>query len=203
MKKMVLFGALLALPLAATAEGLSYNHVDVNWVADTELDFSGLGSVDGDGFSLDGVFSVSDMVYILGGYEDLTYDGNGGDLDLTNIRAGVGAHSNAYTGGVDIFGNLTYEDIELEVPGDSADDSGFGLEIGARMPLGTAADAYVSYQYQDIGDLEGNFFRLGGAYNFMPNWAAIAEYKTGEYEVDGLNIDLDRDDLRIGVRYNF
>ena len=42
MKKSVLFGALLALPLAAAAEGLSYNYVQLDFVVDSELDGGGV-----------------------------------------------------------------------------------------------------------------------------------------------------------------
>lgn len=196
MKKSLLFGALLALPLAASAEGLSYNYVQLDWVADTELENG--GSVDGDGFDLGGVFSFNENFYVLGNYEDVTYDGNGGDLEVTTLSLGVGGHSNTYTGAIDIFGNLTFEDLELEIGGLSGDDSGLGVEIGARTALGANADGYISYKFTDIDDAESDFFKLGGNYMFTPNWAITAEYRTGEY--DGF---ADRDDLRVGVRYNF
>lgn len=196
MKKSVLLGALLALPFAAAADGLSYNYIQLDWVADTELDGGG-GSVDGDGFDISGVFSINESVYLLGNYEDVSYDGAGADLDLQSIGFGIGVHSNAYTGGIDVFGNLTYENIELEVPGlFKADGNGFGLEIGARTALGASAEGYISYEYNDIDDGEANFFKLGGNFAINPNWAITAEYRTGDYE------DLDRDDLRIGLRYN-
>lgn len=199
MKKSIAIVGLLACSPLWAAEGLSYNHVDLSWIADTELD--GAGSVDGDGFDLGGVFSINETFYVLGNYEDVTYDGSVSDLDVTSISVGVGAHSNAFTGGVDIFGNLTYENLEFDFgPGiGSADDNGFGLEVGARMPLGTNADAFVSYEYNDIDDFEVNFFKLGGQYALTPNWGITAEYRTGEYD----DANLDRDDLRLGARYNF
>lgn len=198
MKKSVLLGALLALPFAAAAEGLSYNYAELNWVADTELETNG-GSADGDGFDLGGVFSINENLYILGNYEDVTYDGNGGDLDLTTIAVGVGFHSNTYTGSIDVFGNLTFEDLELDVAGFSADGNGFGLEIGARTELAENLDGFIAYQYKDVDDLEVNYFSIGGTWSFNPNWGVALEYRTGEYK----EADLDRDDIRLGLRYNF
>ncbi len=197
MKKTIAIVGLLACSPLWAAEGLSYNHVQLDWVADTELD-SG-GSIDGDGFDLRGVFSVNEMFYVLGNYEDVSYDGAGGDLDITTISAGVGVHSNQMTGGIDLFGNLTFEDLEFAIGGFNADGNGFGLEVGAGMPLGTAAEAFISYQYKDVDDLGVNFFKLGGSYAFTPNWGVTAEYRTGEYD----DADIDRDDFRIGARYSF
>jgi hypothetical protein len=193
MKKSVLLGALLALPFAAAAEGLSYNYVQLDWIADTELEAGG-GSADGDGYNLGGVFSINETFYLMGDYEDLGFDGG---LDLQTISVGVGVHSNAFTGGVDVFGNLTYEDVELG----GLDDNGFGLEVGVRSALGEGLDGYISYDYSDVGDLEGGFFKIGANWAFNPNWSVVGEYLTGDYDVPGGSID--RDDLTLGLRYNF
>ncbi|GEM_PF-3461221 len=193
MKKSIAIVGLLACAPVWAAEGLSYNYVQANWIADSELD--GTVSTDGDGFDVGGVFSFSDTFYVLGEYKDLSYDG--GDLEETSV--GVGAHSNTFTGGIDVFGNLTFENVDAGALGD---DSGFGIEVGARTALGASADGYISYEYDDVGDLEGNFFKIGGSFAFNPNWAITGEYLTGDYENDNVG-ESDRDDLRVGVRYNF
>ena len=195
MKKSILLAALLALPLSAAAEGLSYNYVQLDWIGDSELDGGG-SSADGDGFDLSGVFSIADTVYILGSYQDLSYDGGG---DLEEISLGVGIHSSQFTGAIDVFGNLTYENIDGAGIGD---DNGFGLEIGARTALADAIDGYISYDFSSVGDIDGSFFKIGAAWAFNPNWAVTGEYLTGDYDGKG-NAGADRDDLSIGLRYNF
>lgn len=198
-KTIAIVGLLASAPLWA-AEGLSYNYLQVDYVADSELDVTlpgvGSGSTDGDGFVLGGVFSINETFYVLADYSDIGYDGS---LDLEEISVGVGGHSNAFTGAIDVFGNLTYENIDI---GGVGDDDGFGAEIGARALLMDALDGYISYKYGSIGDVDSNFFKLGGSYALTPNWAVVAEYRTGDYEDDS-NAELDRDDLRIGARYNF
>ncbi len=198
MKKSIAIIGLMACAPLVSAEGLSYNYAQVNWIADSELE-SG-GSVDGDGFDIGGVFSINEMLYIVGEFKDLSYDGG---LEVQEISAGVGAHNNQFTGAIDVFGNLTIESIELSIPGANSDDEGFGLEIGARTALTPELDGYISFDYSDVGDTSGSFFKLGGSWAFNPNWAVVAEYSTGEYEDDKNNVELDRNDMRIGARFNF
>lgn len=199
-KSLAIVGLLACAPLWA-AEGPSYNHVQLDFVADTELDVSvpGLsGSTDGDGFDLSGVFSVNETWFVKGNYEALSYDG---DVDLDLISVGVGGHTNAFTGGVDLFGVISYEDVELDTSVGTGEDDGFGVEVGASMMLGTAIDVSASYQFISYDDTDGNLFRVGGGYAFMPQWSVRVDYLTGDYEDGGF--DLDRDDLSVGVRYSF
>ncbi|MGB1580348.1 MAG: hypothetical protein ACPHER_02435 [Nevskiales bacterium] len=199
MKKTVLLTALLALPVAGWAEGLSYNHVQVDWIANSDLDANvpgtGSGETDGDGFGLSALLSVSEVFYLVGNYQDTDYDDGG--LAIEEISLGVGAHNNTYTGAIDVFGNITFENIDVDGAGD---DNGFGFEIGARTVLSGALDGFISYDYDDVGDLEGNFFRAGVSWAFNPQWSVAGQYSTGEYEGDGF--DLDRDELSIGLRYH-
>lgn len=199
MKKSIVIVGLMVSGAAWAAEGPSYNHVQLDFVADSELDVTipglGSGSTDGDGFDLSGVFSVSETWFVKGGFESLSYDG-GGDLDLLNV--GVGAHSSAFTGALDVFGVLSYEDID---GGSGAEDDGFGLEVGGVLPLSPAIDIAASYQFISYDDFDGDLFRVGGGYALTPQWSVRVDYLTGEYE-DG-PVELERDDLSVGVRYRF
>ena len=102
-KSIALVGLLACTPLWA-AEGLSYNYVDLDWIASADSDV-GNASDDGDGFGIAGVFSFSDLLYVSGEYRDLEYDAGG---ELQELSLGVGVHSNAYTGGIDVFGELSF-----------------------------------------------------------------------------------------------
>lgn len=191
-KSIAIVGLLASAPLWA-AEGLSYNSVDLDWIASADVEAAG-ASDDGDGFGISGVFSFSDMLFVTGEYRDVGYDVIG---DLTELSLGVGAHSNAYTGAIDLYGVLSYENLEAL----GGDEDGFGIEIGARTMLMDNLDGFISYEYADLSDVDGGFFNIGGSYALTPNWAAVVEYKTGDYDVTGGEIE--RDDLSLSARYNF
>src|SRR5690349_2422821 len=78
-------GALL--PLAGFATPLSYNYVELNYVEPE------IGSVDGDGFQLNGSVSFAENWFFTGRYADGTLSVAGPDLDVTRISAGVGYNS--------------------------------------------------------------------------------------------------------------
>ncbi|MDX1498204.1 MAG: hypothetical protein R3352_11655, partial [Salinisphaeraceae bacterium] len=172
MKKSLLIGALLALPFTASAEGLSYNYVQLDWIASSDVEIEGPGfeaDGDGEGFALEGVFSFTDTFFVEASYADSEVDIDGGPtVEGDTITLGVGAHTNQFTGAVDLFGVVSYIDVE--------DDDGFGLEIGARTMVKPAIEAFISYAIADFdeGDFDG--FSIGGLYTFMPQWSVGLEY---------------------------
>lgn len=205
MKNRFLWLTLLAFPLAATAEGLSYNYVQLDWLANGDVEASGPGfNVDGDadGLSLEGVFSFSDMLFVKGGYADIDVDlDNGASADGQMLALGVGAHTNRFTGGVDLYGVVSYLDVESGPD----DDSGFGVEIGARTLVSDQIEAYISFSTADIGDGETEGFSLGGLYTFAPNWSIGVEYQSGETEFESgpVESEVETDAWLLGIRYDF
>lgn len=204
MKNRVLLAALLAFPLSAAAEGLSYNYMQLDLIADGDVEAEGPGlnsSGDADGFSLEGVFSFSDMLFIKGAYTDLNVDlDNGASADGQAINVGIGAHSNQFTGGVDLYGVVSYADVESG----SNDDNGFGIELGARTMVTEQIEAFISFDIADIGDGESEGFSLGGLYAVNPNWSVGVEFQSGETEFgSGVNESEVESDLWIvGLRYS-
>ncbi|MGH8530694.1 MAG: outer membrane beta-barrel protein [Nevskiales bacterium] len=179
--------ALLLLPLSAlAAEGLSYNYVEADYFQG-DIDVPG-GEVDFDGFALEGSFGFNEMFYVTGQYADASIDETGVDGDSEGISLGIGGHTSQWTGGVDLFGVLSYERAEVDISVTSggitrsfkADDDGFGVEVGLRSLVTAALELNGSVKYVDVGDADGTGFEIGAVYSFTPTIAALAAYQDGE-----------------------
>lgn len=201
--------ALLMLPLSAlAAEGLSYNYFEGNFIVDEQVDLSSRfinGDDDGDGFAVAGSFGLNETWYVNGSYSDSSLD----NTEINNLSLGVGAHTSQWTGAWDLFGVLSYEDAQVEVDAVVAgvrrtaeiDDGGFGLAGGLRGSLTDAFELNGQVKYTDVGDADGTSFKVGALYKFGTVWAATADYATGD--LGGGDVDVDIDELRVGLRYIF
>jgi opacity protein-like surface antigen len=199
MLRKLLTSCLLSLPLAANAAGISYNYVELNYIVDQKLDFGGGVDDDGDGWNFNGSFALNDTFFVNGGYSDVTLDDT--DVDLSNLNLGIGARS-ALSDKVDMFGVLSYEDYEVDIPGfGSFDEDGFGVAGGLRGLISDGLELNGQVKYTDVGDADGWGFKIGGVFAFAPNWAINASYSASELEESGT--DLDIDELRLGLRYTF
>ena len=175
--------ALLMIPLSAfAAEGPSYNYVGADWFTG-DIDAPG-DEVDFDGFDVEGSFAFAETLFVKARYADGSLDDDRIDGDSEEISVGIGAHTNQWTGGVDLFGVLSYEraEIDLDVPGGSfsADDDGFGVEVGLRSMVTEALELNGAVKYVDIGDTDGTGFEIGGVYSFTPAIAIVGAYLDGE-----------------------
>mgnify|MGYP001421170604 CR=1 FL=1 len=142
----IFLAAMFWLPATAWAEPLSYNYVELDYL-DLDTDVAGV-NFDGDGWAVGGSAEFAPNWYVLGRYADSELERSTIDLDLEQITLGAGYH--VETGDVtSFFGNLTFEDIDIDV----ADDSGFGLEGGARFALGSRVELGASLKYLDVGDV--------------------------------------------------
>lgn len=190
--------ALLMLPLSAlAAEGVSYNYIEGNYIVDEEVDvsFGGLsGSDDGDGFAVGASFALGEMLFVNGNYTDASLDDSGLDLQFLNV--GLGAHTSQWTGAWDLFGVVSYEDVDFDV----ADEDGFGVAAGLRGMLSDAIELNGQVKYVDISDADGITFKIGGLYK-LNNWGITADYATGDLEGGGFEVDTD--EIRVGLRFIF
>lgn len=195
---------LLLLPLSAYAEGMSYSYAELNYIANEDVDITGVGDDDDDGWNFNASFAIDETFFINGGYSDVSIDsfaGSGVDLDLSHLNVGIGGR-NPISSTLDVYGVVSYEDFEADVSGaGDVDDSGFGLAGGLRGLLSDAFELNGEVKYTDLGDADGWGVKVGGLYAFMPNWALNADYSTNELEESGA--DVDYDEFRVGVRYIF
>jgi hypothetical protein len=169
-----MFGGLMlaAAPLAALADDMSYNFVDVAYV-ETDID----DAPTADGFALRGSVGFAENWFAFGEYSDQSVAG----IDLTSYAAGVGGHY-GIAENLDLVGRLGYFKVELDAGGGfDADDDGYLFDLGLRGRVGDAVELEGGARYTDLsdgGDDTSLFF--GGRFHFNGTWALGAEIRSGD-----------------------
>lgn len=193
--KVLLGSALLAaLPLAAQAEdggGMNYSYVEAGY---NEADIE---NESGDGFSLRGSVSFHDNFFGFADYSTFGFSG-GVDLDLWNVGIGgrLGISDN-----VDLVGRVGYSVLDLSVSGlGSGDENGYSVSAGLRGQVTDGFELEGHVIHTDLGSGVGDSTGIvvGGRYFFTDNFAAGAEYRTGD-DIAGSDIDV----IYVGVRFTF
>jgi hypothetical protein len=168
--KTLMCAAVLALPLAASADNLSYRYVDVAHFPEAEID-AGSIDVDGDGLQLRGSLPISGNVFALTEFQDLDMD-NG--LDVTRLLVGVGGHwpignnmDLVVRGGV----------VQYEVDFGPFDDDDTGLFAGVRLRTfiipKLEIEAGFEHNAVDVATIDGDTYLIGeGRYHFTPQFSA-------------------------------
>lgn len=182
------------------ASELSYTYVEVEYIADVELDYGDGYKFDGDGFGVAASYEFSERFFVSASYHDGSGDFTLGakrySTDLEVLRAGLGMHSQI-SETLDWVISADYVDLETKVGSISADDDdGYIIELGVR---GLAADS-VEYNVaivrsdSDIGGSETGF-RVGGRYHFGDSNVSLG----AEYVRYFSEFDL----IEVGLRYQF
>lgn len=197
MKKLLIGSALVALPVAGMAAdpfqsvGLYFLNTDVEVTSPT-----GSGDDDGDGFGIDGLFRVGDQAFIDAEYQSSETDDF--DIEIDQLRFGLGFHSLATEGGVTLYGQGEY--VSFESDGD--DESGFGLHGGAILPLSPQFHLRGDLGYLTLDDSDGFEFTFGGQFDLNPQFGLFADYRMTSLEDDNDN-ELDITDIKLGGRFLF
>ena len=197
---MRLIQLLCALALAAggglAAAQPNFSHVEVGYLADVDFDVDS-----GDGLDLHVRDELFDTILFHGYVEDTKGDDTDLEVDRFGLAFGL---TTVWLEKLGVFATVGYEDLEIKAPVGEFNDKGYGVEVGARYPLmegklelGIEAD-YDSYDHS-----EGRFFELMGAYQLTPRFAGVLSYATGEFDFDGLEDAVERDDIRVALRMNF
>lgn len=189
-----LIGSLLlaAVPLAAQAEGMSYSYIDLGY---NEADIDGVDS--GDGFSVRGSVGFADNFFAYADYSTFGFPG-GVDLDLASVGLGgrLGISEN-----VDLVGRAGYAQLDLSLSGfGSGDESGYSVSAGIRGQVADGFELEGHVIHTDLGSGVGDStgITVGGRYFFTENFAAGADYRTGD-DIAGADIDV----IYVGVRFAF
>jgi hypothetical protein len=188
MRKFVALGAIAALALGAqtaAAEGFSYNLIEGSYATgDVE-------SVDLDGFGVKGSWELAPSIFVLGGLQNLEFDG-GASLDSLNLGVGMNW---AMSENADVFGAATFEQLD-----GGSSESGFGVTGGVRGRVGNSLELSASIKYSDIGDFGDSFtYSAGGRWYFTPNFALGLDYN----KIDLGDANVDGDLFSVALRYDF
>jgi hypothetical protein len=167
MNRTALIGSLLValLPSASFAE-MNYSKVELQFI-DVELDGS-LANVDGDGFSVSGAYDLNGKIFLLGEWQDQSFDFG---IDGTQYELGAGLR-HAINSSMDFVGTLSYIDSEVEAGNFSASDDGLGLGAGIRSRIGDSFEFDAGLKYVDFDEAGSDTgISLGGRWYFSKTMA--------------------------------
>ncbi len=179
------------------ASELSYSYVELEYIADVELDYGDGDKFDGDGFGVAASYEFSERFFVSASYHDGSGDSTLGakrySTDLEVLRAGLGMHSQI-SETLDWVILADYVDLETTVGSISADDDGYIIELGVRGLATDSVEYNVAIVQSDIGGSETGF-RVGGRYHFVDSNVSLgAEYVRYATEFDM---------VEVGLRYQF
>lgn len=205
----LLMGAALVWPFAANAE-INYNYVQLDWIADGEIDGAGAGSIDYDGFGIEGSALLHPNVFVIG-QANFTDADTGPDIAVDTLKVGAGLRLPVITGpgALDVYGTLTYEELDLG----GATSDGWGVDAGLRWMVMPGFEVNPNVGYVDYGKLDGSSteidgerYGIRGIFNLTDNAAVVLDYRTlkGDASGGGASGDIDfEDEIHVGARWNF
>lgn len=187
-----LLSAGMLLSHTANATELSYSNAQLGYQMMT-----GDGSFSG--FLLKGSFLITDDIYVAASYDQLK-DG-GISQDIMTLRGGMRF---AMDDKLDLYGELGLArakiDVEMSIPGwgtisESASETGFQLEGGARMMLADNLEGRAFFRHVSIDNYDENFIGAEAAFVVADRISVVG----------GISRLFDASEflLDVGVRYEF
>lgn len=166
MLKKLLIASVLALPVAAMADGLSYNFLQASYV---NVDGDGGGKADG--FDFSGSHLVGKNIFLQGGYSRVTIDGS--DIDVSAFNGGLGfRHGLTPTVDLNAGASVVFAEVDAGSFG-SEDDTGYSLNAGLRALVAPQLELNGGVTYTDIFDEADTSFGIGAVFSFTPQIAVI------------------------------
>jgi hypothetical protein len=191
-------GTLALLPsLAQAAQPLGAGAVDLYYIPSAGIEVTDPlgpdGDDDGDGFGVKGLFKVAESVALSGEYQSSTYDDS--DADIDQLRLGVGFVGTGLSG---IFAE--YDKIDF----DGEDIDGFSIRARLAGDLNPQFGLYGDIGYalleSDDEDIDGLEFTIGGVLRLNPQAGIFVDYRLSNLEGQDSGVEVELDDLRVGVR---
>ena len=167
MKRSLLAIAILSLPLAAGAAELDYNYIEGGYSR-----LAPDGTINqADGFGLNGSVSISEQLFLYGGWSNNEIDGSATDVDVQRIGLGW---RNALSDRTDLVVNANYLKFDVDFGILGLDAEGYEAEVGVRHAFGDHFEGQASLGYVDGGDFNGAVYgKLTGQYRFNQRWGLV------------------------------
>lgn len=189
--------ALVLVPMAALADGLSYNYLQAGYVKVEPEE----GDIDADGWAGRVSGLVSEVAYVFASYSNVETDDftdgffGTGSLESETITAGLGFRG-SIAPSTDFNAEVAYVHAEISGNGDfagSEDDNGFALGAGLRHLFAPQFEGGLSVDYVDVFDEDDTSFTVSGLFHVTPQFSIGAAYSISD----------DADGWTAGVRFNF
>ena len=187
----VLAASAALAPFMAQAEGLSYTYAEAAWLQSDVNEFD----EDLGGFGLKASWEIVDHVFVFGRYADQKTDTRAGEFKFQPWDIGAG-YAFPITETFDVYGTLSYSNIDADAPGIVANtsDDGYTLGVGGRTRLADKFELEGAVKYANFSDYGDNTsFEFAARWFFTEAFALGVEFTAGD-EVDTFGA---------GVRYQF
>ena len=217
---------LATVPPAFAADEFSFSYLEAGYSIDSTIEAFGQSYDSDDSYRIDASYQFNRHIFTTARYFSAGYDfERDADFGYSGYSLGVGYTgriSHAESMPVDWFAVLSYEysDTHSQLHDVNYDESrdGVGLKAGIRAAVTNRLELMVNAYEQSYGndslllngDLDGLSFELGGVLELRPNWDLTASYRTGELDYLTLpnypskyKLELDRDEVFVGVRWTF
>lgn len=163
--------------------------------------------IENSGFQFRGEAGLSEQFFLRANYLDLSSDEvevNGVDVnvdvDASVLRAGLGG--GGVVGSTFMFGALEYGRLDIEVDGESADDSGYVVSFGIRGNTESPFLWSVELGLVKFDDVDGGTFDATLGYQFNQTFALVGGIQS-YYLEDDFNAEADLVTATIGARILF
>ncbi len=216
-----------AVGSADDRQPLNYTFVEAEYAIDSSVEIYGDSSDSDNAFALGGSWQVSRRFVLWGRFNSASYDlpNFGEHLNIQLGTLGAMYRIPIREGGsspLDFLVGLSFEyqntDILTELGGETFSDPGMGFGGGFKAGIARHFDLTAFLHYADFGVfsegyrnyLDGLSFELGAELFLSRRFSLTAVYLTGEIDyvyLPGMErpeeVEVDRDEVRVGVRYNF
>ena len=231
MKTPIVVAAIIALSStvlsAEDRQPLGYTFVEAEYAIDSAVEIYGNSSDSDNAFAVGGSWQISRHFVLWGRFNSTSYDlpNFGEHLNLDFGTVGALYRLPIREGGdspLDLLAGLSLEhqntDIATQIGEDNFSDPGLGLRVGVKAGIAKHFDIAAYLHYYDYGVfregfrnyLDGIFFELGAELQLTRRLSLIGTYLTGEIDYQHLTgferpyeVEVDRDEVRLGVRFNF
>jgi len=211
----------------AIAEPLSYSYLGAQYNIDSTVETEGGAFDSDDGWGIEGSYELPYRLYVWSRYGQGGWDLNeGADYSLQSLSTGLGGYApliDKEDYRVDFYVALSWEYMRTTVQPAFEESyemtrNGAGFKAGIRAQVTKyfelSAGVYeLSYGKRFIerkGGLDGLHFELGAALKIWEDLDLTLSYLTGELDYEhirgigeGCKIEVDREEMRLGLRYNF
>lgn len=176
---------LLGIMVAGTAgaSDLRYSFVEGSF-----SDIDAGNGIDGTAIGVSVWHRMTDKIFVIGGLQKADLDGG---RDVLGLAAGAG-YIYPVNETVDAIGILSIRNSDVDFPGGSRSDTGFGIQLGARVLLTPKFQLRGMVNYVDVFESDTSLLAQG-------------EYYFGEnFGVQGaIQFAGDSDAISVGVNYYF